>query len=348
MLFAFSGPALVRAQETVALSTVPAGAGIPAVPDVVEASTPAAAGAAAEPVPPGPFLPAVRGRSLFLDDISEGMTIFNSFFRMIDREISGNVQPGVNKTALTMQAKAVTSRYDGFRLIPRVDLRVDMPKTLRRLKLVLEHSPEEDSSISASEERIVRGQAPGERTSIGANLKFLLNRFLEEDVRVGSQLRIGRRRPFIIFVKSRLGADAELSEKWKARAFAQAGWYSDPWLKLSCGVYLSRVLPRNATLSFNSSAETPTNDRKIDLFQTVALTKRLSRTDSIGLAGQLHSVNVPVDRAEVYAVFLPYRRNLYNAWFYGELAPGITYARTHSFKADPNAYLNLSMRFGGW
>jgi len=227
------------------------------------------------------------------------MTIFNSFFRMVDREISGNDQAGANKTALSLQVKGVTSRYDGFRFIPRVDLRVDMPKTLRRLKLALEHGPEDDNSISASEERIVRGQAPGERTSIGANLKFLINRFLEEDVRVGSQLRLGRSKPFIVFVKSRLSAEAELSVKWKGLAFVQAAWYSDPWLRPSCGVHLSRQLPRHASLSFSSSAETPTNDRKIDIFQTVALTKRMSRTDSIGLAARLHSVNVPVDRAEV-------------------------------------------------
>lgn len=338
-LFAFLGPALAGAQEAVDLSTVPAAA---------EVSTAAAAVTPEDTAAPEQFPPDVRGRILFLDDISESMTIFNSFFRMVDREISGNNQPGGNKTAFSTQLKAATSRYDGFRLIPRVDLRVDMPKTLRRLRLVLEHAPEEDDSISASEERIARGQAPGERTSIGANLKFLVNRFIEEDVRVGSQLRIGNRKPFIIFVKSRLGTDLELSEKWKARAFVQAGWYSDPWLKLSCGVYVSRHLPRHAILSFNSSAETPTNNKKIDLFQTVALTKRLSRTDSLGLAAQLHSVNVPVNRAEGYTVSLPYRRNLYRAWFYGELAPGINYARVHSFKADPNIYLKFSMRFGGW
>ncbi|MDA8131969.1 MAG: hypothetical protein M0011_10750 [Elusimicrobia bacterium] len=283
---------------------------------------------------------------LFLDEVSQGLSIFNSLFTGIDKLISGQEATSANKTSMNLSFRSVVGRYMPLKNEPRADMRIDMPSTLHRLKLIIEHAPAEDGSVSASEERIARGQTPSEGTTLGGKYSLFSGRHFRQDLHVGSRLMLSRSRIYRIFAKFRVGAQADFWGAWRSIVFTQAGWFSDPWLELSGGVYFSRALPRRATLSINSSAEKTTLARKIDIFESVAVVKQVGRLDSVGLALQLHSVTVPYNRAELYAVVLAYRRNLYNGWMFGEISPAMEYPREHSFKPAPGISGKINMYFG--
>ena len=283
---------------------------------------------------------------LFLDELNHGLSIFNSLFTGMDRMISGREASSENKTSLNVGVKSVLGRYRPLKSTPRADLRVDMPSTLHRLKLVLQHSAPEDGSVSSSEERIANGQAQSEGTTLGGKYSLFSGKHLRQDIHIGTRPRIGAGRPFRVFAKFRLGAQSDFLGPWRSIVFTQAAWFSDPWLELSGGVYFTRALPRNITASINSSAEKTTLARKIDIFESVAFVKQIGRLDSVGLALQLHSVTVPYNRAELYAVVLAYRRNLYGGWFFGELSPAMEYPREHAFRPSPGVTAKLNMYFG--
>ncbi len=342
---AFPGQAAAVAE--ISTAAAPGAGPAEAPPEALDVSTGTAPGTGISTAAAAAELPGEAHRPVFfLDEVSQGLSIFNSLFTGIDRLISGQEAAAENKTSLNLRLKSVVGRYQPLKNEPRADLRIDMPSTLHRLKLVIEHAPAEDGSVSASEERIARGQSRSEGTTLGGKYSLFSGRHFKQDLHIGSRLKLGASRPYRIFAKFRVGAQADFWGAWRSIVFTQAAWFSDPWLELSGGVYFSRALPRRATLSINSSAEKTTLVKNIDLFESVAVVKQVGRLDSVGLALQLHSVTVPYNRAELYSVVLAYRRNLYNGWMFGELSPFMEYPRAHSFKPAPGVAGKINMYFG--
>lgn len=296
---------------------------------------------AAAPVP-GPESRKIR----LMDFLNRNLSDVNVFFVDLDRDISGSTAAVVNKSGLVLRLGAYVSEGESVKVTPRADLRVDLPNTLKRLKLVVQYAPDRDRTLSDSEERIASGQSESEGTTIGAQYSLFSLRGLRQFVRLGIKARVSLSKPLTPFAKTHLSSLGSIGESWRTNSFIQAAWFSERPIRLSGGFYLNRSLPRRATLSLNSSAEKRTDAGNISILESLGVMKQLSGTDSAGISVRMLSRTAPTTRAENYTIGLFYRRSLYEDWFFAEISPALVYPRERNFTATPEVGARLSMYFG--
>ncbi len=245
-------------------------------------------------------------------------------------------------TYLRLNFDSVFKEYEGMGFAGDARLKVDLPNTKKRLKLLiesdaqrgdtegLEESPEQvaqNRDYSVAIERVVPGMV--------------------EKWNIRPSLGIKVRAPLDPFIRLRSHRYFEYTN-WLLRFASGVSWFDsrgyDAYLSLSFDRPLNDVF----TFRYGPQLSWTEEDMFRRLGQGISLYQQIDERQKIA-----YQIGSEADddwdgewRAKRYDIQIRYRRNLYKKWLFGEIIPHWQYLKETGFRVEPSLTFRLELVFG--
>lgn len=227
----------------------------------------------------------------------------------------------------------------------KVKLRLDLPSTEDRLKLVFESDPDDTDSLSDKNQEL-QGSDLQETTGdsdTSAALRFLLNSYHKWRV----DLDVGVRTPLPLntFVRLRGKRTHQLDENWRARMRQTAYYFHHGGFSELSQLTFERKL-KGANL-FRNRYEAQFKD-ELNKFEFAVITSTLHVVNdrnaleySLGILGE----SQPTQRTTNYYLRQNWRHRLYRDWLFFSVVPELAFPRDDGFRPNPSLTIKLDVIF---
>lgn len=222
-----------------------------------------------------------------------------------------------------------------------LSLKVDLKKTKKKLKLLLESDTDRDLQTGTDQSKLPSRQK--ETVSFYAALQKEISRRNDWHTRVslGIKLRI----PLDPFLRIRAYKNFSL-DNWKIRFTETLFWFN------SKGAGASSLLELDHSLTKNLLFRSRTSELWTDFLdyheveQTFTLYHELSDRRAVSYNIGSYSISHPKTHLERYYTSIGYRQRIHRDWLFIEVSPALTYTRDNKFKPERSLVLKLEMVFG--
>lgn len=226
-------------------------------------------------------------------------------------------------------------------------LSVDLPRTERRIKLVLES---EDDDDFFNEEDGGSSVSNDFRTSDDKDYSAALQFFIRESKRWNVSLSPGLRfrTPPDPFVRFRLRRTQDLGATWRARLTERLTGYLDRGLESRTTLDFERRTGEGQLFRLSSRIlwrEEFENDNT-QLSQSAGLFKRLNKRNTIAYTATFVWETKPNLHHELYIVDIRWRRRIHKEWLFLEIRPEARFDQDDHFRLDPSLTISLEILFG--
>ena len=215
----------------------------------------------------------------------------------------------------------------------RILIKVVLPQTQRRFRLVLEsdQEPEPAGGTPTVDPPPVPGEpSDGNRTLLGVESQ------LRETLNWKVSLTGGIKFPLPADPFVRLRGRWRMSAwSWHFRATETVFWFRSNGFGETTALDLDRHLSPAVLFRASSEATFLLDDSNFDLIQSLNLYHDLSRRDGLTYRYALYGETRPVTRTTAHVVSLRYRRQIYRDWLFFEVEPGVRYDREDHFGPSP-------------
>lgn len=220
-------------------------------------------------------------------------------------------------------------------------IKVDLKKTQKKLKLLLERDTDRDR-VTGTDTSKTPGQQK-ETVSFSAALQKEISK--KHDWRTKASLGIKLRAPLDPFLRIRAYKDFSVAD-WKIRFTETLFWFNSKGAGASSLLELDHSLTKN--LLFRSRTSELWTDflDYHELEQTFTLFHELSDRRAVSYNIGSYGISEPRTHLVRYYTSIGYRQRIHRDWLFIEVSPAITYARDNNFKAERSLILKLEMVFG--
>ena len=308
-----------------------------------------------EPTPAGP----ARKQPGLIDAMTEmvdraqqnATEAFGAFvFQLDDFFAAGQKVDEPNTSFLRVRLDAVRPVLDGFEFDPSVKLRVVLPQTEQRFRLLL--STDDEVSTEADVERVARTT---DDEDVSLALRFVRGARDSLDLKLDLGLR-QREGLLQLFGRVKTEYRGDLSERWSARFsnryyfFARTGFEDrlrfDFTRKLGSLDHDRSHFFRSST-TFDWSALDPGTS----IGQTLGVYLDLSARSALAIEGvAVYDTELKDDDTEHFRFGefrLRYRRNFWRPWLFYELHPAVTFPAERDFRRTFNGLARIEVTIGG-
>lgn len=237
-----------------------------------------------------------------------------------------------NDTRIKLSGGIQFREEDSPKYIHRINLRLQLPYTSDRLKLVFEDIVDPDA-----EDRDQFDAVGLNNTDPNAALRYSLRE--KKKARIDADLGARFSSPWQLYVRLRGTRLYEIAPKWDARLTQKVTWFTDDgWVSLS-EVQFNKKMGWDWLLRFNSELEWRQDRDGVRPAQQVSVFKTFSRRRSLRLdvGGSWPEYPNVVDRR--YYVSLTHRRLVHSNWLYFEIKPGVEFPEEDDY--DERFYLKF-------
>jgi len=225
--------------------------------------------------------------------------------------------------------------------IGKLDLSVRLPRTEKKLALIVESDPAEQqstleraSNITSTEATNTEGYYAGVQGSYGKEHKW------QYKPSVGLKLHF----PIQYYVRLRAFRDFPFT-KWSLRLTESAYWYDTTGAGFDSEMQWNRLLREDLLFRSDSLVRNTEEYHRFDLSQSFSLIQSLSNrralTWSLGVLG--HSD--PRLHATDYLLQLRYRQIIHSDYFFMEVVPQIRFRRDYDFEREDSLLLRFEWLF---
>lgn len=237
-----------------------------------------------------------------------------------------------NDTQIKLSGGIQFREEDAPKFIHRINLRLQLPKTSKKLKLVFEDIVEPDS-----EDRDQFEAVGIINTDPNAGISYALRekRRIRIDADVGARFSS----PWQLYARLRGSRLIPISEDWDGRLTQKITWFTDDgWVSLS-EMQFNKKMGWDWLLRFNSEMEWREDRDGVRPAQQVSVFKTFSRRRSVrfDIGGSWPEYPHVVDR-RYYASFT-HRRLVHSNWLFFEIKPGVEFPEEDDY--DERFYLKL-------
>lgn len=238
-------------------------------------------------------------------------------------------------------------REGGSEVEPRLQARITLPNTERRLSLMLEGEDEDPfgrgvGGVQPDPPMLLR--SPGDR-GFTAGLRYLseLWNAVDLDADAGIRLRSGLPDPF---VRARVRRVVGLGS-WELRPLQELYWREQKGAGARFQLLVQRSLGGPRLFRSISEVDWVHRERTTYYAQDLIFVHAFSRLNAvqavIGVRGESHP-----QRVESWFVNIGWRRNIYRDWLFAEVRPELLFERDADFQAEPRLFLTLEAYFGNF
>lgn len=271
--------------------------------------------------------------SRYLTSISSGIDSFfvDVFFAddVLDDEVPGS------RLLLGIQTKRVFG--EGVVYEPVLNLKLDLPHTNKRLKLLLESEldeTEQSSDLLTTTESVQYSTALRIILGETKRWKFTWDNGIRIDLPLNPFSRVRARRKF------NLG-------EWEGRFTQEIFWFNHDGFGERSRLSLARPMDIDLLLRWDANYTYLLDNNYFTLSHVLGLYQELSEKDAVAYQIGLSGNTIGSDQVQEYFSRIRYRRNLYKKWMFFELAPDIRYIKSNAFRPSPGLLARFEILFGG-
>lgn len=226
--------------------------------------------------------------------------------------------------------------------VGRLKLKIDLPKTKKKLKLLLESDPE---TIQTGVER--QGQDSQTRTATESSYYAALQRELVKlrNWKFYSSLGMKVNEPLDPFLRFRASRRFQFA-KWNMHFSETLFLFDSLGTGAATLVEFDRKIGDNSLFRSISSAIWHDKTDDYELKQSFNLYHEISKHRAVSLTIEAFGVSKPTIHSTSYLTYFRYRQRIHKDWLFYEIRPEVLYERENNFHPSPSLILQLDMVFG--
>lgn len=222
-------------------------------------------------------------------------------------------------------------------------IKIDLPHTEDRFKLLFESVPEEndprdDNPVSA---RRAQDNAPSSGLFAGLRRVFARTAGFQFSTDAGIKLHLPPR----AFARARLRRNWSLGH-WQLRFKETLFWFNSEGAGETTEFDLDRRLGKRFALRASTRYQWLDDTDELSLGHGLALYQLLDPRNSLAYELGFQASNRPTLRSEQYRVGLRFRRRVHEDWLFLSVVPDVVWRREEGFSAEPGVLIQLEMLFG--
>lgn len=277
------------------------------------------------------------------DELSDN---FSTLAVGIDRFFAGDVSQQENESFVRLRGGAVWRRGGTLDSDSDLKLKLDLPGSKKRWKLLFESDPEEFNDLETQTRTTppTKRQFTDTEGSTGA-LRFVV----DETSRWKKDLDIGVRgsTPLDPFARYQLRRSEQLASGWTVQFkesmyfFNQDGWGQKTVFNIE------RPISEHYLWRNRIEAKYSDDDNLLETAFVVSTVHVLDDWHAIDYAVGVLAANRPVSQTTVYFINTTFRKRLYKDWLFFDIRPELAFSRSYKtpvlgvtrkygFKADPS------------
>ena len=272
-----------------------------------------------------------EGLSTGIESLSAGMDQFFTNEKFYRETTSSYVR---------VRADMVLREPSDISTIGDIRIRLDLPLTRKKLKLIIESDPQETDSTDNIATQTVKKEEDKDYF-IGLEKKEKV----KGQWKIRPSIGVRARQPLDFYVRLRFLRDYDLSH-WKLRFNETLYWFDSIGYGADTFIDLDRKI--NDDLFFRASSNANWSDQNdyfflgqfFSLFHT--LSERRATSYYVGVTGQ----SQPEIHATDYYIGFRYRQKIHKNWLFLEVNPQIQYPKNEDFTPKHTLLLRLEAFFG--
>ena len=245
-----------------------------------------------------------------------------------------------NGTRLKLSVGGQIKEGEKFDVINKVNLRLQLPRTSKRLQLVFEDLVESDNPGAPSD--IINDFSD---SNPDASLRYNLSKKKRFKLDADAGLRLGDRDQY--FIRLRGERRFDITENLRMKLTESVRWYSrDGWVSLT-QLQFDQQLAWDLLFRFKSELEWPEEEFGVTPTQTLSFFKTMSKRRALRWDIGGTWPNSPNPSETVYYTSVTFRRLVYRDWLYAEFTPGVEFPQEDDYGEKFFVRLQFDMVLGG-
>lgn len=242
---------------------------------------------------------------------------------------------------LTFQS--IFDRYGDISNVGELRLKIDLPKTKKKLKLVIETETERGAQAGADGSSPITPAQTAEKTDFYAALQKTFKEKKGWNARSSLGMKIDA--PLNPFLRYRLFRDTKLG-LWKFHFSETLFWFKSTGVGTSTLFEFDRALGRKVLFRSSTNAIWEDNRDYYEFSHSFALFHELTDRRAVAYSVTVFGDSHPTVYATSYLARISYRQLIHKDWLFLEVRPEMLYERETNFDPEPSLTLQLEMVFG--
>ncbi|MES1943761.1 hypothetical protein PC39_06589 [Salinisphaera sp. PC39] len=222
-------------------------------------------------------------------------------------------------------------------------VKVDLPRTEHRFKLLLESAAAELDPRSDGPANARREGEDDDASGLFAGLRRVFTETAGFQLSTDAGIKV--RTPPEAFARARARRAWSLGD-WRLRFKETLYWFDADGAGQTAEVDLDRRLDERFALRASTRYRWLDETDEWTLGHGVALYQILDARNSLAYEIGMEAVSRPVLRSERYRVGVRFRRRVHQDWMFLSVVPDVIWQRQEGFRAEPGLSLQLEMLFG--
>ncbi|MBL7665080.1 MAG: hypothetical protein JNM93_08095 [Bacteriovoracaceae bacterium] len=233
---------------------------------------------------------------------------------------------------------------DGYTLTPTVRIRMDLPGTRQKMKLVLD-----DDDDSANRNTQTSGITTRDRSrGFNASLRFVIDQKSKWNLSTDLGVRM-RSSPWLNpFVRLRGRRSFLLTENLEMRFIQELYEFLETGAETRSTLDFDYPLGSNMLFRFGNNAIWTDELDYFTYSNGPSLYKKLSHKRALGIHARASGDNSNGSTYTNYELFVSYRQLIYKDWIFAELTPGLSYPKALDFQQVAFIKISIQSLFGNF
>lgn len=264
------------------------------------------------------------------------------FSNEVDAFFANDKHEGLpNRSKLKLSFTTHFQEAAGPYVIPDINYSLVLPRTEKRLRLVLENENEErQNETSATNYKRQGAKPPQESTSAGlrymikkTGVKFYSDTGIIVDVPPKAFVRLTAKRDFML-------------TNWLLKVREQVKWVNTTGVTSTLNIDFDRGLTRKWLLRMVNDTLWNDQDYIVTFENGPSLFQRIDKKKAMSYHAHAITVNKPEFLVANYLLQVTYRQELYGKWLFMNLTPFANFPREKNFHRTPGFIVRFDAIFG--
>lgn len=251
-----------------------------------------------------------------------------------------------NRTRLKVRLGALTEKGDGTGYVAKVGFRLALPRTNKRLNLIVGGDADDDSELANNRADNIREETAGtDSENAVAGLQYFLRRTARDNLSTLTGFRARGGQPVGI-----LGARYRRSfpfETWQARFTQRVQWFTDNGFVVPSRLDFEQDIRENQLFRQTLYGTWFENESGYFYGVSLALRQRLGSERALIYEWDNQFETRPTNRLEETSLRLRYRQAVWREWLKFDLMPQLSFPRDRGYDITPGIYAGIEISFGG-
>ena len=223
-----------------------------------------------------------------------------------------------------------------------VKIKIALPNTQKKLKLVIESDPNETREDIDQEQQPTPLEAVQDKTYF-AGLESSGKEVRNWKLRPGIGLKLNS--GLDILLRYRASRNVDISKNWRAYLSETIYWYNSEGFRFNSTLELNRKIYDNFLFRSSTFAGWREETQYWNLNQIFSLTQSLSNRSQISYRAGIFGISEPNVIATDYLFEIRYRKRVHSDYLFAELIPRVLYERETNFTENLSLTFRLEIVF---